>query len=169
MWQPYDPQDESEVMLLPQTVDALFKYVVANYSAMGLQVTSIGPRSLTVELPPEVHDLGSIAIGVELEFGARVDTKMSAVPGAGLTVDITMPHDPIVAPGGDGQLRQRSTAAAIKPARSASSSSSKSEQPTASPVAYRPRRFTCFAWCWFAGMALASLHLVRFLLHNWLN
>jgi hypothetical protein len=165
---PYDPQDEAEVVLLPQTTDALFKYVVANYSSMGLQVTSIGPRSLTVELPVEVHDIGSIAIGVELEFGARVDTKMSAVPGAGLSMDITMPHDPIVAPGGDAQLRLRSSQA-IKPSRSRSNSSSSAENdplPVYSPPRPRP---TCFAWCCMAGIAMASLHLARFLLVKWLN
>jgi hypothetical protein len=86
-----DPEEE---IRYPQTIDALVSYLNDNFAHIGLEVISSGRRSVTVELPLVVHDFSSVAIGCDLEFGARVDTRVPAVPGSGIYLMITLPHEP---------------------------------------------------------------------------
>jgi len=131
--------DPAKHILLPQTVESLIDYLNTNFAHMGLEVLASGQRSVTVEVPIVVHDLSAIAIGVDLEFGARIDARLSSVPKSGMYFTITLPHDPPAeiteSISGSGTAKRRRHRFSPDPVPDPSSGSDASNVPDTIPTA----------------------------------
>ena len=73
------------------TIAALKEYVQTNYGGDGVEVTSQGKRSITLELPIEFHDIGELCAAVEDLWDARVDVMAATKAGLGPSLDIWLP------------------------------------------------------------------------------
>lgn len=68
-------------------------FIHETFAGDGVEVVTQGHRSLTVELPLECHDFGSLCAGVEQGWGARVDVHANDSPGLGPRATIWLPRD----------------------------------------------------------------------------
>ena len=58
-------------------------HIQTHYSADGVEVRSVGPKAVTLSLPPELHDLGNLCGELECMYNARIDIEASSTPGLG--------------------------------------------------------------------------------------
>lgn len=77
-------------------VREITEFIQDTYSTDGMEVMMHGPRSLTVELPAECHDFGSLCAGVEQGWGARVDVNAGTTTGLGPRATIWLPRDQVM-------------------------------------------------------------------------
>ncbi len=71
----------------------LVSYIQSNHAADGVEVRAVGPKAVTLALPPELHDLGNICGELEVRFNARIDMKAAETPGVGPTATVWVLQD----------------------------------------------------------------------------
>lgn len=64
-------------------MDAVQAFLHENYAVDGIEVSSIGSRSLTLQLPEEMHDVGRLCSKLQDTYGATVDLKAATQTGLG--------------------------------------------------------------------------------------
>lgn len=74
--------------------EELVSYIQTNHAADGIEVRAVGPKAVTLALPPELHDAGNLIGELEITFNARVDLIADPQPGLGYTAIVwVMPGD----------------------------------------------------------------------------
>ena len=58
-------------------------HIQSHWSGDGVEVRSVGPRVVTLALPPEMHDVGALCGELECEYNARIDLEASPTVGVG--------------------------------------------------------------------------------------
>ena len=66
----------------------IVSYIQANYAADGVEVRAVGPKAVTLVLPPEMHDLGNFCGELEMQFNARIDIVAQSTAGLGPTATV---------------------------------------------------------------------------------
>lgn len=61
----------------------IVSHIQSHWSGDGVEVRSVGPRVVTLALPPEMHDVGALCGELECEFNARIDLEASPTSGLG--------------------------------------------------------------------------------------
>lgn len=63
-------------------------YIQTNHAADGVEVRAVGPKAVTLALPPELHDVGNLCGELEVRFNARIDIQAAETPGLGPTATV---------------------------------------------------------------------------------
>ena len=63
-------------------------YIQSAFASDGVEVRAVGPKAVTLALPPELHDLGNMCGELELRYNARVDIAAHETPGVGPTATV---------------------------------------------------------------------------------
>jgi hypothetical protein len=71
----------------------LVSYIQSNHAADGVEVRAVGPKAVTLALPPELHDLGNLCGELECRFNARIDIEAAETPGIGPTATVWVMQD----------------------------------------------------------------------------
>ena len=66
----------------------LVSYIQSNHAADGVEVRAVGPKAVTLALPPELHDVGNLCGELEVRFNARIDIQAADSPGLGPTATV---------------------------------------------------------------------------------
>jgi len=115
----------------------LVTYIQTHHALDGVEVRAVGPKAVTLALPPELHDVGNLLGELEVRFNARIDIMAGDKPGLGPTAtvwvrqDATAPQDDDAsAPGSGGMFSDDegdggATEQKAEPDNSSSSSSTK--------------------------------------------
>lgn len=89
----------------------LVSYIQSSHAADGVEVRAVGPKAITLALPPELHDLGNLCGELELRFNARVDLVAADKPGLGPTATVWVMQDAADGDGNDSDSSQPTAAA----------------------------------------------------------
>ena len=77
----------------------IVSHIQSHWSGDGVEVRSVGPRVVTLALPPEMHDVGALCGELECEFNARIDLEASPTPGLGPIATVWLHADAVDASG----------------------------------------------------------------------
>lgn len=83
----------------------LVSYVQSNHAADGVEVRAVGPKAVTLALPPELHDLGHLCGELEVRFNARIDIAAPQTPGIGPTATVWVMQDAVAEDNDDAASR----------------------------------------------------------------
>ena len=73
----------------------LVSFVQSNHAADGVEVRAVGPKAVTLALPPELHDVGNLCGELECRFNARIDIHAAETPGVGPTATVWVMQDAV--------------------------------------------------------------------------
>lgn len=73
----------------------LVSFVQSNHGADGVEVRAVGPKAVTLALPPELHDVGNLCGELECRFNARIDIHAAETPGVGPTATVWVMQDAV--------------------------------------------------------------------------
>lgn len=73
----------------------LVSFVQSNHAADGVEVRAVGPKAVTLALPPELHDVGNLCGELECRFNARIDIHAAETPGIGPTATVWVMQDAV--------------------------------------------------------------------------
>ena len=66
----------------------IVSFIQSHYAADGVEVRAVGPKAITLVLPPELHDLGNLCGELEVQFNTRMDIVAQSTPGLGPTATV---------------------------------------------------------------------------------